>query len=126
MTTSITFPQPADRLSLNDRMHWARKAELTRHWRNAAHIAARSQLRPAQRPQPPSFVQVAFPVTTNRRRDPHNAAPTIKATIDGLTDAGVWRDDSSEYVIVLDPVFTKRADQIVTVTLTPIPPMDAA
>ena len=65
MTTTITFTQPADRLSLNDRTHWARKAELTRHWRNAAHIAARTQLRPAQRPQPPSFVQMAFSVTTN-------------------------------------------------------------
>ena len=66
-------------------------------------------------------MQTAFPVTTNRRRDPHNATPTIKATIDGLVDAGIWVDDSSEYVIVIDPIFVKRTDQLVTVTLTPIP-----
>lgn len=31
----------------------------------------------------------------NRKRDVYN--PVVKATVDGLTDAGLWVDDSSEY-----------------------------
>lgn len=31
--------------------------------------------------------------------DPSNAAPTVKALIDGLTDAGLWPDDDSTHVI---------------------------
>ena len=30
---------------------------------------------------------------------PANGYPTIKALIDGMTDAGVWPDDDSEHVI---------------------------
>ncbi|WP_130865831.1 RusA family crossover junction endodeoxyribonuclease [Acidipropionibacterium timonense] len=37
------------------------------------------------------------------RADPNNATPTLKAIIDGMTDAGVWPDDSSEYVLGPDP-----------------------
>ena len=32
-------------------------------------------------------------------RDADNAQPTWKAAIDGFTDAGLWPDDSRQYVI---------------------------
>lgn len=35
----------------------------------------------------------------SRRRDPNNWAPTAKAIVDGLVDAGVVDDDSAQYVI---------------------------
>lgn len=35
------------------------------------------------------------PAKGNRKRDVYN--PLVKAVIDGLTDAGLWVDDSSEY-----------------------------
>jgi hypothetical protein len=35
----------------------------------------------------------------NGKADPANAAPTVKALIDGMVDAGVWPDDDSTYVI---------------------------
>ena len=36
---------------------------------------------------------------TRTRFDPLNAAPTVKALIDGLTDAGVWVDDDDEHLL---------------------------
>ena len=115
--TTITFPQPCKRLSMNDRMHWAPKANLTRQWRNSAAFGAELSLASSDFPQPPSLVRVSFPVKQNRRRDPHNAAPTIKAIVDGLVDAGVWVDDSDDYVIVLDPRFHKEPADVVIVEL---------
>ncbi len=35
----------------------------------------------------------------NRRRDPHNYYPTLKAIVDGLVDYGLLPDDSHEYLI---------------------------
>lgn len=35
---------------------------------------------------------------TKRRLDPPNFYPTVKALVDGLTDAGIWTDDNSEVI----------------------------
>lgn len=35
---------------------------------------------------------------TKRRFDPPNIYPTIKAILDGFTDAGVWDDDNHEII----------------------------
>ncbi len=100
---------PLTRLSMNDRMHWRPKARLTAAWRRAAFDAAIVDFgtAPSSRARPACEVRVHFPVRQNRRRDPHNAAPTVKAIVDGLVDAGVWPDDTDEYVVVLDPRFYK-------------------
>ena len=45
----------------------------------------------------PSRVTVAVAYPTAARADPDNAAPTVKAIIDGLVDAGVWPDDNSRW-----------------------------
>ena len=37
------------------------------------------------------------------RADPANAQPTLKALIDGCTDAGIWVDDDSTHLIGPDP-----------------------
>lgn len=39
---------------------------------------------------------------TARQADPPNAWPTLKAILDGMTDAGVWDDDSSEHVVATE------------------------
>lgn len=36
---------------------------------------------------------------THGRFDPNNAHPTTKALVDGITEAGVWPDDNSEWVL---------------------------
>ncbi len=121
MTVIITFPQPATRLSMNDRLHWRKRAELTHQWRWAAMIAAKSlpwQGKELRRQLPPSFVRVTFPVTDNRRRDADNPAPTVKAIVDGLVDCGAWSDDTPQWVETLGSRFAKGAD-VVTVELIP-------
>lgn len=107
---SIEFEQPARTLSMNDRVHWRVRARLTRAWRHAAQMAACAQLgsSPSKRSRPACEVRVDFPVrAVGARRDPHNLAPTVKACIDGLVDAGVWPDDTDEFVVVIDPRFHK-------------------
>lgn len=122
--TTISFKQPDKRLSLNDREHWAVKARKAKAWRDRATWAAQG-VPMRDRCKPRSFVEVTFPVKQNRRRDPHNAIATVKPIIDGLVDAGVWPDDTDEYVIVLDPKFDKRDDELVIVRLTPVPEVAA-
>lgn len=126
--TTISFQQPDKRLSLNDREHWAVKARKAKAWRAGAFAAAwKAPLYDDEGKSTVhrSFVEVTFPVKQNRRRDPHNAIATVKPIIDGLVDAGVWPDDTDEYVIVLDPKFDKRDDNLVVVRLTPVPEVAA-
>lgn len=39
---------------------------------------------------------IGYPTST--RADPANAAPTVKAIIDGLVDARVWDDDDHRHI----------------------------
>lgn len=120
MTITITFPQPAERLMSNDRGHWTRRARLARAWRTAAQSAAYVELGlpKARRRQPACFVRVTFPVKVDRRRDSDGPAPTVKAIVDGLVDAGLWSDDTPEFVETLGSRFAKGTD-VVTVELIP-------
>ena len=67
--------------------------------------------------QPPSIVEVSLPVRDNRRRDPHNYYPTVKAIVDGLVDAGLWPDDTPEFVRTVEPVLHRAADVVVRIEL---------
>lgn len=100
---------------MNDRRHWGPKARLTRTWREAAHIGAYVSLGAGRciKGLPPCQVRVCFPVKTAHKRDASNMAPTIKAIIDGLTDAGLWPDDNTDWVEVMDPTFAKGATEVV-------------
>lgn len=81
-------------LSANDRRHWADKAKRTRALRELGQIMARNL-------GPRGITHVAAFIGYPRagRADPANAAPTVKALIDGMVDAGVWPDDDSVHVI---------------------------
>lgn len=119
MTVTLTFPQPAPRLSMNDRTHWRKKAAATKAWREFARSWAHKAGWPCcKATHVPCFVRVTFPVKDNRRRDADNPAPTVKAIVDGLVDAGVWPDDTPEWVETLGSRFAKGAD-VVTVELIP-------
>ena len=50
-------------------------------------------------------VQYIFICNANRRRDPDNWVARMKSALDGLVQAGVLKDDSSEHVTILNPVF---------------------
>jgi hypothetical protein len=43
-------------------------------------------------------IKVTYHPPDNRRRDPHNWWPSVKAGIDGIVDAGVLPDDSRQYL----------------------------
>lgn len=118
MTVTLTFAPPAKRLSMNDRTHWRSKANATKLWRTAAYAVALKPWGGWPPPWRPCFVRVTFPVRDNRRRDADNPAPTVKAIVDGLVDAGVWPDDSPEWVETLGSRFAKGAE-VVTVELIP-------
>jgi crossover junction endodeoxyribonuclease RusA len=118
MTVTLTFPQPAPRLSMNDRQHWAARSRNVRAWREMANLACFGAAELDGVGATPMFVRVTFPVRDNRRRDADNPAPTVKAIVDGLVDAGVWPDDTPEWVETLGSRFAKGAD-VVVVELIP-------
>jgi crossover junction endodeoxyribonuclease RusA len=121
MTThTITFAPPDKRLSMNDRLHHMARHRRVSSWRHAAGWAALASApirllegKPSSRSFEPSFVRVSFPVTHNRRRDADNPAPTVKAIVDGLVDAGMWPDDTPEWVETLGSRFVKGATEVV-------------
>ena len=96
-TETMTVVAPCEFLSANQRLHWSKRAYLTKSWRHAAGWAAR-----AARIYP-FATQVDVTVTVHKARaggrwDPHNLMPTVKAAVDGMVDAKVLRDDSRDYV----------------------------
>lgn len=83
-------------MSSNDRTHWAEKARRTRALRDLGNVTAhRDGIRELGTTHVAAFI--GYP--RNGKADPANAAPTVKALIDGMVDAGVWPDDDSTYVI---------------------------
>lgn len=65
---------------------------------------------------PPTIVQLEIGFTTNRKRDPHNYCGTVlKAVIDALVNAGLWPDDTPEWIGHREPVLVK--DPLTKVTL---------
>lgn len=90
----LALPWPASGLSPNARLHWARKAKLTKAARKDAWVstlAVRRRL-PALADGPVSL-EVVFCPPDYRRRDRDNLIASMKAANDGIADAlGV--DDS--------------------------------
>ena len=110
----IRFEPPTVLMSMNDRDHWRTKARKTALWRTAAWATA---TKAKARSYPPCTVHITFPVRDRRRRDPHNYYPTVKAVIDGLVDAGVWPDDTPEWVTTIEPTLEVGGTHVV-ITLT--------
>lgn len=107
----ISFPAPCVTLNLNDRLHHWKRAERVALWRRAARFAAYGTPKNG-----PSNVRLVIGVPyPGRRRDPHNWMPTVKAVIDGLVDAGIWPDDNSDHVTVIEPAFRKGTDCIIEI-----------
>jgi len=97
---SVEFAIPANLwLSANDRRHWADIAKRTRELRLTGHYGGEFRGLDASLPLGTTHVAAFIGYPRNGRADPANAAPTVKALIDGMVDAGVWPDDDSTYVI---------------------------
>lgn len=100
----LPYLQPP--LTANQRLHWARKAVLTKRCRETACWLAKSKKLPgAQR----LTVTLHYRPKERRRRDAHNLYPTVKALVDGLVDAGVVPDDDTTHVSTPEPVIHEPA-----------------
>ena len=98
MSDRIVFDVPDSQwLTSNQRLHWAEKARRTRFLRTLARLEARRQHINTTTGAVHVLAEIQYPGTG--RADPANVYPTIKALIDGMTDAGVFVDDSSQYVV---------------------------
>ena len=93
---TLIVPVRCDFINLNQRMHWAEKARLTREWRLTANVAARN----AELPKDAQRVHIVAHVvkSTNRQYDVHNLMPTLKACVDGLVDYGLIPDDTNDHL----------------------------
>jgi crossover junction endodeoxyribonuclease RusA len=83
---------PALWLTANQRLHWSTRMRRTRMLRALAASEARITGAAGQR-LGASTVTAVIGYPTATRADPANAAPTVKAIIDGLVDTRVWDDD---------------------------------
>lgn len=120
-TLSINCPRmirkvPWGLLSANTRHHWSVNREVARYWRQVAAITARNANIP---PMGRAHITVTFHKATARRYDPGNLAPVSKAIVDGIVDAGILPDDSSEYLVGPDHRAGQKTDTPhVTVSIT--------
>lgn len=101
----VCLPWPNRLLSPNARVHHMLKGKITRSSRAAvALIASQGHKTMIARPS----LAVIPIVTTRRRRDIDNVLASLKASIDGLTDAGWWSDDSElQSITVRRPLYAR-------------------
>lgn len=85
-------------LNANDRPHWTQKAKITARLRRLGEIRGRKGKTTTFNKNRPCGLIITVFSPTKRRMDPPNLYPTIKALVDGLTDAGVWTDDNHEVI----------------------------
>lgn len=100
---TVTVPIPPTVLSPNARAHWAVKARAVKKARGEARLLALAAL---GRNHPPRWKAAQAVVTwyaaTRRRQDRDNLSARLKATYDGIADAGIVEDDSG--LLPLPPV----------------------
>lgn len=107
---SRTLPiSRANLLTANDKPHWARKAALTKQLRRWGYLLGREGQGVARLHLTRARVEFEFAYPDRRRRDRSNLAPTVKALMDGLIDAGLLPDDADRY---LDGPHTVIADRL--------------
>lgn len=80
-------------------VHWSTRSSVVKAWREAFAWLALSSKLPTNGSIGPCHID-AVPLAAGRRRQDVGAClPVVKAAIDGLVDAGVWPDDSPEFVL---------------------------
>lgn len=88
-------------INSNDRFHPQIKAKMTKRIRAFAHwqtLAAKDKEAVAFSPLNPCEVVITVFAPTKSRLDPPNLYPTVKALVDGMTDAGIWTDDNHKVI----------------------------
>nr|DAV61053.1 MAG TPA: Endodeoxyribonuclease RusA [Caudoviricetes sp.] len=96
-------------ITANDKMHWGVRARLTKQLRQWGYLLGREGEGVARLGLTHARVEVEFAYPDRRRRDRSNLAPTVKALMDGLIDAGLLPDDADRF---LDGPHTVIADNL--------------
>lgn len=84
-------------ISANDRLHPIVKSKITKHLRELAYNMSEALEEPFS-PENPCKVDVVVFAPTRRRMDAPNWYPTVKALIDGMTDANILTDDNNKII----------------------------
>lgn len=85
-------------MNANDRIHWAKRRQLTANLRVRARVAAMQDRLPRGLDRVHITAHITYP--DRRVRDVGNAAPTVKALVDGIVrDHGLCPDDDDSHVI---------------------------
>lgn len=100
-------------LTANDKMHWAVRAKLTKQLRQWGYLLGREGEGVERLGLTHARVEMEFAYPDRRRRDRSNLAPTVKALMDGLIDAGLLPDDADRFLdgphtIIADRLAAKR------------------
>ncbi len=85
-------------LNANDRPHWTQKAKITAYLRQIGRLKVPDGKYTTYTKKCPCGLVVTIYAPTKRRMDPPNFYPTVKALVDGMTDAGIWTDDNHEVI----------------------------
>jgi len=119
----LSFRAPTRPLSENEsrRLHWATRKRRLQDWavltKVAWQFADNKETLEGQRIQ----IHVTLPFLRAGRRDPHNYVGTnVKCIIDALIRAGMAPDDTTEYVLVVEPKLAVDKTNEVLILLTPI------
>lgn len=91
---NIDLPLPPKEVHPNARCHWRPKAAATKSQRQAAAVLARQATQFACYGFPWKAATVQATFYTGRRRDADGCLSSLKASFDGLADAGVIANDS--------------------------------
>ena len=110
MTYHFTVPRlPSAALSPNARGHWSKRAKAMSTDRMDAHAYFLQSYTRPDKPLESARIKVRVYFVNKRPRDPDNFGARLKGFFDGLTLAGVIRDDSFEcighpqYEFLVDP-----------------------
>lgn len=125
-TYELHFDHSRPPLTLNQRMHWAPKAKITAMLRRETQIRARAEGIPHLGRIRVSLIWV---VRDRRKRDAgENLAPTFKAQIDGLVDAGLVDDDDPSRVVRDSPIVSYQPmnNPHLLLRITQLPPEEVA
>ncbi|MGW4981238.1 hypothetical protein [Streptomyces mirabilis] len=90
----VALPPRLTLLNANQRLHYHKRAEITRVLRRAAWAASRA----VPHLERVHIIGVLYP-EDRQRRDPANWYPSFKACVDGLVDQGVLADDDHTRVV---------------------------
>ena len=118
----ITLPLPPQAMYPNARKHWKAKMGPKKQQRSDAYMAAFNSTTGSGQPRPRwQLAECQATFYLERRRDGDNLIAWLKATFDGLEDAGIVENDGNFIHLPPQQITGKHAkgERKVVLTITP-------